>query len=204
MPEVTTIYQDSETSSKPSYFRGHVWGFIGLVIENAQKYFAVPLWADLNMEGRNTRSSQSKGTRIVYNTISIAEKMNCCIYLVLDAFFATGPVFLTACACSISLGVPWVHIITRAKNSTVAYEDPLPDPPLKRGRKRKYGKKIKLKKVFQDRAHEFWAQECFIYGHSETVKILCLNLLWKPIKEKIRFVFAITSRGPIILMSKVV
>ena len=27
-----------------------------------------------------------------------------------------------------------------------------------------------------------------------------LNLLWKPIKAPLRFVFAITSRGPIVLM----
>ena len=33
------------------------------------------------------------------------------------------------------------------------------------------------------------------------VKLLCLDLLWEPIKGKIRFVLAITSRGPIILMS---
>ena len=40
-----------------------------------------------------------------------------------------------------------------------------------------------------------------VYGHTEVAKLLCLDLLWKPIKGKIRFVLAITSRGPIILMS---
>ena len=145
MPGVTTIHQDSETSSKPSYFRGHVWGFVALVVESAQKYFALPLWGELNMEERNKNNSQSMGTRLVYNAIRIAEQMNCPSYLVLDAYFAIGPVFLAAAGVySIAAKVPWVHIITRAKKSAVAYLDPLPKPPGKRGPQNKYGKKIKL------------------------------------------------------------
>jgi hypothetical protein len=53
MPEVITIHQNSETSSKPSYFRGHIWAFIGLVVEKAQKYYAVPLLGEMNIEKRN-------------------------------------------------------------------------------------------------------------------------------------------------------
>ena len=140
------------------------------------------------------------GTRIVYNALSIAKQMDCCIYIVLDAFFAIGPVFLAVSVYTIALRTPWVHIITRAKKSTVAYLEPEPDPPGKRGRKKQYGEKIKLKKIFEQRSDEFSKAQCFVYGHMETIKILCLDLLWKPIKGKIRFVFAITSRGPIIVM----
>ena len=38
MPGVVTIHQHSETSSKPSYFRGHVWGFIALVMGKLNRY----------------------------------------------------------------------------------------------------------------------------------------------------------------------
>jgi len=31
MPGVTTLHQDSETSSKPSFFRGHHWGCLSLL-----------------------------------------------------------------------------------------------------------------------------------------------------------------------------
>lgn len=201
IPGVVTIHQDSETSSKPSYYRGHVWGFIALVIESAQKYFAVPLWGELNIEEKNKKNCQSMSTRIVYNAILIAEKMNSPSYLTLDAFFAVGPVFLAAAGVySIAAKVPWIHIITRAKKSAVAYLDPLPKPPGKRGREKKYGEKIKLIKLFEEKINEFVETTCFVYGHTETVKILCLDLLWKPIKGKIRFILAITSRGPIVLM----
>ena len=47
---------------------------------------------------------------------------------------------------------------------------------------------------------QFGQASCEVYGHVETVSYLVLNLLWKPIKAPLRFVFAITSRGPIVLM----
>jgi hypothetical protein len=198
MPGVVTIHQDSETSSKPSYYRGHVWAFIALVMESTKKYFAVPL------KQRNNQDCQSMSTRMVYNALDIAIKMDCPIYLILDAYFSVGPVFLVAAGVySVAFRVPFVHIITRAKKSVVAYQDPLPEdnPPGKRGPKKKYGKRLKLMELFKDKANEFVEATCFVYGHNETAKILCLDLIWKPIKMKIRFVLAITSRGSIILMS---
>ena len=42
---------------------------------------------------------------------------------------------------------------------------------------------------------------CQVYGHEETVSYLVLNLMWKPLKAPLRFIFAMTSRGPIVLMS---
>ena len=38
------------------------------------------------------------------------------------------------------------------------------------------------------------------YGKTEEISILALNLLWKPTGDMIRFVLAVTSRGPIVLM----
>jgi len=201
MPGVVTIYQDSETSTKPSYFRGHVWCFIALVMERASKYFAVPLLAELEREEVNKKEGHSKATHLVDKAISIAQKMNYLSYLILDAYFGIGPVFLAAASIwSLAAKAPWVHIICRAKKSVVAYLDPEPSPPGKRGRREKYGKRLKLASLFKDRADKFQEATCCIYGNTEVVKILCLDLLWKPIKDKVRFVLAVTSRGPIILM----
>ena len=44
MPAVTTLHQDSETSAKPSFFRGHHWGCIGMLVRAGDKFFAIPLW----------------------------------------------------------------------------------------------------------------------------------------------------------------
>ena len=47
IPAVSTLHQDSETGSKPSFFRGHHWGGIALLVQAGDKYFATPLWASI-------------------------------------------------------------------------------------------------------------------------------------------------------------
>lgn len=47
---------------------------------------------------------------------------------------------------------------------------------------------------------QFVQASCTVYGQVETVSYLALNLLWKPLQAPLRFVFAITSRGPMVLM----
>ena len=43
MPGVVTLHQDSETQSKPSYFRGQYWGTICLLIGKLKSPFCLPL-----------------------------------------------------------------------------------------------------------------------------------------------------------------
>ncbi len=42
MPAVVTLHQDSETQSKPNYFRGHYWGAIGLLSGTLAQAFVCP------------------------------------------------------------------------------------------------------------------------------------------------------------------
>ena len=37
MPAVTTLHQNSETASKPTFFRGHHWGCIALIVKACEK-----------------------------------------------------------------------------------------------------------------------------------------------------------------------
>jgi hypothetical protein len=203
MPGVVTIHQHSETSSKPSYFRGHVWGFLALAMEHGGRLFAVPLRGELHLEERNAAHDQTLATRIVHHAIETAQRLDRPAYLALDAFFAIQSVFRLAAAnrCRADEPTPWVHIITRAKKNAVGYQDPEPGPPGKRGRKRKYGKKLKLTRLFEDKAGAFVEATCRVYRRTETVQVLCLDLLWKPVQGNVRFVLAVTSRGPIVLMS---
>jgi len=207
MPAVTTLHQDSETGSKPSYFRGHHWGCIGILVQAADKYFAVPLWATIQ-EGL-TYLVDSDPMRHVPKTVQIvdmakktARAMGTEAYLVLDAYFAVGPVFLAA-AGSINDISPFIHILVRAKKNVVAFGKPPKKDPHKRGPGKKYGKKIKLMNLFDSTAQCFKFQtiKADIYGQKETVRYLTLDLLWKPIKGMLRFILVETSRGRIILMT---
>jgi hypothetical protein len=98
----------------------------------------------------------------------------------------------------VALHQPLVTMLVRAKKSYVAYfpaqQPQKPEP----GRPRKYGDKVKLYEVF-DHLHVFERTRCQVYGALEDVSYLAADLLWKPTGELIRFVFALTSRGPIVL-----
>ena len=96
---------------------------------------------------------------------------------------------------------PSVHLLTRAQKPYVASHEPAPPPIRPRGWPRQYGAPVKLTEVFSTYPSQFCTAILPIYGKVETVSDLALNLLWKPLKGPVRFVFAITKRGPIVLMT---
>jgi hypothetical protein len=57
-----------------------------------------------------------------------------------------------------------------------------------------------LKEVFQSRAKDFQKATVSLYGKSETIDYLCLDLLWRPVKGIIRFVLVKNGSTPFILM----
>lgn len=88
----------------------------------------------------------------------------------------------------------------RAKDNYVGYFRAPPKPDSRPGPQGLYGKKVYLKECF-DYPNLFETVTCMVYGKTETIQVMHLALLWKPIKDYVLFVFAVTSRGPIILMS---
>ena len=207
IPAVSTLHQDSETGSKPSYFRGHHWGCIGILMQTCDKYFAVPLWA--NIQEGLTLLVNSDEKRHLPKTVQIVEMakrtalaMKNEAYLVLDAYFAVGPVFLAA-AEQRNGADNFVHILTWAKKNIVAYDKPPKKKKQQRGRPRQYGKKLKLIKLFDSTAkcYSFQTIEADIYGKKENIRYLVLDLIWKPAKGMLRFILIESSHGRIILMT---
>ncbi len=98
MPAVVTLHQDSETSSKPGFFRGHHWGCIGLLVKAGSKFFSIPLWAKLHqgleLMDQSDNSQESLISRMLNMAIIFTHTINHNAHLVLDAFFATGTTFL--------------------------------------------------------------------------------------------------------------
>jgi len=119
--------------------------------------------------------------------------------LVLDAYFAVGPVFLILKELTKANGERLAHLVTRAKSNVVGYEDPPPKTG-GRGAPRKYGAKLKLKQLFKSRQNQFRETTVEIYRQKKTLSFLCLDLIWKPIKGKLRFVLIIDGGETFILM----
>ena len=94
--------------------------------------------------------------------------------LLLDRYFLSVPA-LQRLTEENRTGDTRIHIITKAKMNTVAYERPEPKKP-SRGRPPKKGKMLKLADLFQTSAADFQTAAVTIYGKEETVSFLCLDL----------------------------
>ena len=207
MPGVVTLRQNSETQSKPSYFRGHCWGTIAVLIGNLNNSFCLPLYSLIHQgfvhigeEKKQKENRKTLGTRIIQMALDIAVNNNLPSILILDAYFPSGAIFiLVNSVWSIKLKEPFIHLIVRAKKNYIAYFQPTNDSTKRVGRPAKYGEKIKLMEMF-DHPHLFSKVKCCVYGRYEEIMIMSSDMLWKPAGFLIRFVFAKTSRGPIILM----
>ncbi len=204
MPAVTTLHQDSETGSKPSFFRGHHWGCVGVVTQACGRFFAIPLWATIQegMKGIDKSRDIPKTIQLVKMAQRISQTMEQASYLVLDAYFSVGSVFDEA-ARVLHEGKQSVHILTRAKKNITAYHQVPKSKTPKRGRKKKYGKKLRLMTLFDSKVkrYKFQTADALIYDKSERIRYLVLDLVWKPTKGVLRFILVESSRGRMILLT---
>ena len=151
--------------------------------------------------GSNTEDGKdTMGTRVVQMAVRFAMAHDLPCVLVLDAFFPCAAVFnLAASVWSIAIREPLVTLIIKAKSNYVAYLEPCQPEQRGPGRPRKYEEKVHLMELF-DHLHMFSKATCRVYGKVEEISIMAVDLLWEPTDCLIRFVFAISSRGPIVLM----
>jgi hypothetical protein len=175
--------------------------------------FCIPLCAELHEGVADIRRLQNKADPLIDGRakVSITTLMAAMAadlvaamgrrsLLVLDAYFAVGPVLAILKKVIDPDGQPLVHVVTRAKSNVVGYGDPLPKTGL-RGRPCTYGPKLKLMALFEARAAAFEQTVIELYGCCKTVSFLCLDLIWKPVGEKIRFVLVKDGTERFILMS---
>ncbi len=177
-----------------------------------KKILCIPLCAELHEGVEALRRFQQKTAPLVDGQpkVSITSLMAAmaaelvpalgrrCL-LVLDAYFAVGPVFAILKSVRNTAGRRLVHVVTRAKNNVVAYAD-APPKTGRRGRPRKYGEKLALIELFDTHRASFEQTRIELYGQVKTVAYLCLDLLWKPIGEKVRFVLVADGAERFILM----
>lgn len=212
MPGVKRLHQESDNSGKSPFINGHHFGVIGTLAGLANKVFCIPLCAELHEGVENLRKLQNKPAPVVngnekvsittlmaFMAVNLVTGLSGGTIFILDAYFAVGPVFLILKEATDSTGKRLIHLITRAKCNVVAYEDPPPKTG-GRGRTRKYGAKLKLYELFVKMRDQFEEATIEIYNTRKTICFLQLDLIWKPIKEKIRFVLVIDGEENFILM----
>jgi hypothetical protein len=196
MPAVKKLHQESANNTKPEFIFGHSCQAIALLVGCAQSFFALPLTCRIHegvvFSNRERKSLLDKMVDLV-DSLSIGMPY----YLVLDAYYASKVIVH-------GLIENGAHLITHVRTNAVAYypAELHNGDVRRRGRKRKYGKKIKLRTLFVDLAG-FVDAPSPVYGETDiSVRYRSLDLLWRPIGILVRFVLVIhPERGSKIFMS---
>lgn len=196
MPAVKKLHQESGSNTKPSYIFGHSCQAVALLAGTVRSVFAIPLAGRIHdgvvFSNRDTRTALDKMIQLIVS-LDIHDPF----YFIADAYYAGKKMAQGLLARS-------NHLITRVKTNAVAY---LPiegtkNDKAKRGRPRRYGEKVKLRRYFDDSAHLQTVQSP-VYGETKVlIQFKAVDLLWRPVGIPVRFVFVLhPTRGKIMLMS---
>lgn len=195
MPGVKKLHQESESNSKPNYIFGHSCQVVAILAGTLKSVFAIPLIGRIHegvvFSNRDTRTLLDKMIELLL-ALQIKEKF----YFIADAYYATGKIVVSL----LDMGA---HLISRVKSNAVAYL-PIEQKDCKnnkRGRPRKYGKKLRLKDFFN--APDMQTVLSPIYSDINVMlKVKVVDLFWRAAGVLVRFVLVIhPTRGRIILMS---
>jgi hypothetical protein len=196
MPAVKKLHQESGNNSKPPFIRGHSFQALALLVQGPLgAVLAVPLVSRIHegvvFSNRHRRTLLDKLVTLFQQVMAVLEGP---ALLVADAYYASAKVIRP-------LRAQGHHLLTRARRSATAYY-PAPRPAQPRpGRPRLYGEKVRLRDLFAD-PEAFVAAPSPVYGEVDvTVRYRCVDLLWRPIGQLVRFVLVEhPQRGRLILM----
>src|SRR4030088_1549682 len=143
MPAVKLLHQQSESNTKPEYIMGHSMQAVGLLVHAAKSVFCVPLAVRIHeglvWSNRDKRTLLDKMLGLL-NILAIKVPF----YFVADAYYAAGKIVN-------GLLKQGNHLVTRVKSNAVAYARATPKKARKKkGRRKTYGQKKKLKSLLKD------------------------------------------------------
>jgi hypothetical protein len=192
MPGVKLLHQASD-SNKAEYIMGHSLQSVCILMNAASSVFAVPLASRIHegfiWSNRDRRTLLDKMINLLRAT-QIKEHF----YFVADAFFACAKI-------ADGLIEQGNHLVSRVKSNAVAFEVcPLPRTR-KQGRPKKYGAKVALKSLLNDK-DSMQITPSIVYGETQgTLRYRMRDLLWRPSGRLVRFVAVVhPTRGSCLLM----
>jgi len=194
MPAVKKLFQESESNTKPPYIFGHSFQAVAVLAGKMPGIFAIPLISRIHegliLSNRDHRTLMDKMVELL---MFIATQYP--YYFVADTYYACK---------TIIHGVldNGNHLISRVKTNAVAYELARPQKHKgKRGRKRKYGRKIKLFELF-NKVETMEEVQSPLHDDKDTmIRFLVQDLIWRRAAVMVRFVAVIhPTKGKILLM----
>ncbi len=194
MPAVKLLHQESGSNTKPEYIMGHSTQAVAILVGALQNVFAVPVVSRIH-EGV-VFSNRDRLTLLDKMMLMVDSLGLPTFYFIADAYYCARKVMS-------SLLKQGNHLVSRVRITAVAY---LPaDAPAgerKVGRPKQYGKKVKLRTLF-DNPETMCEGKSPVYGENNVLlRYCCVDLLLKRIGILVRFVVVIhPSRGRCILLS---
>ena len=193
MPAVKKLHQESDDNTKPEFIFGHSCQAVAAVVRAAAGHFALPLACRIHkgvvFDACDRRSQLD---RLVETILALGVPVPA--LLVADAYYAAAKVIKPLRAAG------W-HLLGAVRMNAVAYRAPPPTPAGRRGRRRVYGEKVRLRDLF-DESCAFAEAPSPLYGEKGvTLRYRVADLLWRPVGVTVRFVLVIhPTRGKKILL----
>jgi DDE superfamily endonuclease len=195
MPAVKLLHQQSESNTKPEYIMGHSLQAISLLVHAAESVFAVPLAVRIHeglvWSNRNRKTLLDRMLALL-GILSVDAPF----YFVADAYYAAYKIID-------GLLKDGHHLISRIKTNAVAYAPAQESRKgrRKRGRPRRYGKKIKLYSLLSNTASMTSIKSPVYSERNVTLRYRACDLLWRPAGRLVRFVAVVhPTRGSCLLM----
>jgi hypothetical protein len=198
MPGIEKLHQESGNSGKGAFIEGHLFGFISIIIPGFNR--SVPVMGGIQESGSKT-GGESLVEQMVKQAGKVVEMMGKPAVLLLDAYFFSKRTLMTAAGYIGENGQALIEVITRAKRCAVAYMEPERGNGKRRGRRRVYGKKVVLNTLFREKRKEFIKTTLMLYGRKTEVQYLCVDLIHRPTRRRVRFVLTIIGNSHFMLMS---
>lgn len=183
MPGVKALHQASEDNNKPEFVMGHLWGALSVLARAGSRLFAVPMRLAIQ-DGLKSSPSQ-KDTLITRMHQLVTSTAKVAGTVLADCQYVCRPIIEALVRADF-------HLIGKVKLSTVAYEVAPEKKKRKRGRPRKYGKKVVLRELFA-RKKLFRRVQAELYGKRQEVLLHEVVLYWQT--RRVKFVLAIDAKG---------
>lgn len=193
MPGVKSLHQESASNSKADYIMGHSLQAVAVLAQAAGLCLAVPLAARIHegirWSNRDRRTLLDKLAALILG-LQWSEP----VIVVADAYYAAHK-FARAL-----LGAGH-HLVTRVKTNAIAYLPPSAPQAKRRGRRKTYGPKTKLRSWFRNNK-QFIKAPSPVYGEKGvTLRYYSFDLLWRQLGQTVRFVWIDhPTRGQMVLL----
>jgi len=191
----------SDNADRGGYLVGHHWNLVGLISQWGAR------WLCWRLSMRLVPGLKGARQWIVGDAIepmsfwdaaiaTILEVTRClggaAVRVVVDAFYSKAP-FLNG------LRARGIDVISRLRKDAVGWDDPAPQPPSKRGRKPRYGRKWPLATLLT--AETPTRERLTLYGKLTEVVFVVRDVWRRDVAQKVRVVVLEGSKAPILLVS---